>query len=67
MGKTIDNPCVRRCYDYDFTEDYCRGCGITLEERQKWFLLPTEDRQKILDRIAKSRRTGTPAKTGTGV
>lgn len=57
MGSQIKNPCVRKCYDYDFTEGYCRGCGITLEERQKWFLLSNEARQKIIDRIAKARRT----------
>lgn len=63
MGKKVKNPCKGRCYDYDFKKEYCRGCGLTLKEREKWFFLSDADRKKILERIAKSSGRGPSEKT----
>jgi predicted Fe-S protein YdhL (DUF1289 family) len=42
-----DSPCVDYCV-YDYEQDFCTGCGRSLEEISYWNYFTPQEKQKIL-------------------
>ena len=42
-----DSPCVDYCV-YDYEQDFCTGCGRSLEEISYWNYFTLQEKQQIL-------------------
>jgi len=50
MADEVESPCVDICL---MDDGVCTGCGMTNEELTKWDKMSNEDKQKVVDRLAK--------------
>lgn len=47
----VPSPCINIC-DLDRTEQYCLGCGRSLDEIAKWRSASESERRKISDKLS---------------
>ena len=53
MADEVESPCVDICL---MDDGVCTGCGMTNEELTKWDKMSNEDKQKVVDRLAKAAK-----------
>lgn len=51
----------------DLQKNLCKGCGITLPEREHWSRLSNETKANIVERLARTRKRTPRGKTQTRV
>lgn len=53
MTDKVQSPCVDICL---MDNGVCTACGMTVEESNKWYKMPEEDRRKVVERLKKAGR-----------